>query len=59
MSLSTPQDLARWRPRIVPTRRRTDPRAAEEAAADFLAVKFSNCLFSIFLRSHFHKTKAA
>ena len=35
--LSTPQDLARWRPRITHTRRQTDPRAAEEAAADFLS----------------------
>jgi len=30
------QDLARWRPRITHPRRSTDPRAAEEAAADFL-----------------------
>lgn len=35
--LSTPQELARWRPRITHPRRQTDPRAAEEAAADLLA----------------------
>jgi GTP cyclohydrolase IA len=34
--LSAPDDLARWRPRITHARRQTDPRAAEEAAADFL-----------------------
>jgi GTP cyclohydrolase IA len=35
--LSTPQDLARWRPRITHPRSQADPRAVEEAAADFLA----------------------
>jgi GTP cyclohydrolase I len=35
--LSTPHDLARWRPRITHTRPQSDPRAAEDAAADFLA----------------------
>jgi len=35
--LSAPDELARWRPRITHARRRTDPGAAEEAAAGFLA----------------------
>lgn len=34
--LSAAHDVARWRPRITHPRRPIDPRAAEEAAADFL-----------------------